>query len=138
MDNSFLLILVIVSSTVSIAWNLEIKPESGGENAREDSNWRFDPSEEKLSFGDDENIEIVPSNPQQVSPSAQHNIKAPLHIIPSGVKRDALVKRRTRRMAFRTKCMLYKVKNFCRNFTVRGITKLFCVARKVFECIALD
>ena len=147
MDYFFLLVLVIAYSTVSIAWDLKIKSESGGEkngeiatSLIEDNNGRFDPREEKLSFGDDKNIEIgvkIPSNHHQVSPSALHDVKTPPQIIPSGVKRDALVKRRTRRMAFRTKC-IPKVKNFCRNFTVGGITKLFCVARKVFDCAALD
>ena len=144
MDYFFSLVLVIAYSTVSIAWDLKIKPESGGENngeiatsSIEDNNGRFDPREEKLSFDDDKNIEaIVPLHQQQISPSALHKVKIPLHVIPSGVKRDA-VKRRARRMAFRTKC-ISKVKNFCRNFTVRGITKLFCVARKVFDCTALD
>ena len=74
---------------------------------------------------------------KSVKQSFEHeNIKSPPHIIPSGVERDA-VKRRTRRMVFRTKC-IPKVKNFCKRFTVKGITKLFCLKLKVSDCTALD
>ena len=59
---------------------------------------------------------------KSMKPSSKHeNTKSP-QIIPSGVKRDA-VKLRTRRMAFRTKS-IPKVKNFCKKFTVGGITKI--------------
>ena len=144
MDNSFLLILVIVCSMVSIAWDLNIKPDNGDENTGElaassieNNNGRFESRDKILSFGDNENIEIgamIPSDHQQVSLSVLSNIKTP-HNIPS-LKRDA-VKQRTRRMAFRTEC-IPKVKHFCKKFTVSGITKLFCVAQKVFDCTALD
>ena len=144
MDHSFLLILVASYITVSIAWDLNMNPDDGGESTAEvaaslivDNNWRIEPKEEKLTFGDNGDIEvgaIMPSVHQQVSPFVPHKIKTAPPIIPSS-KRDA-VKQRTRRMAFRTEC-IQKVKHFCKKFTVRGITKLFCVARKVFDCTAL-
>ena len=46
---------------------------------------------------------------------------------------------RTRRTVtgLRTKCIPY-VKKFCQRFTVRGVTKRFCVARTAYICTALD
>ena len=96
MDNSFLLILVIACSMVSIARDLNMKPDNGDKNTGEvaapsikDSNRKFDHKEEILSFGDNKKIDIgaiMPSDRQQVSLSVLRNIKTA--IIPS-LKRDA-------------------------------------------------
>ena len=46
---------------------------------------------------------------------------------------------RTRRTVtgLRTKCIPY-LKKFCQWFTVRGVTKRFCIVKTFYSCTALD
>ena len=48
-----------------------------------------------------------------------------------------ILKRSRRGFGYRTKC-IDQVKKQCQWFTVGGMTKLFCVARVVPHCTALD
>ena len=48
-----------------------------------------------------------------------------------------ILRRSRRSFGYRTKC-IDQVKNYCKSFTVGGMTKLFCVAKVVPHCTALD
>ena len=52
-------------------------------------------------------------------------------------KRDMAHRRVRRSFGLRTICIPTK-KKFCRKFTVKNITKRFCVSKNIYDCTALD
>ena len=120
-----ILLLLISYNAVVIAGSI-IKEDQGYENTEvtkssfEFNSGIFQLNEDRSPLGDEvENIAII---------SSDHYHKP----------RDE-VDQKFRRVVtgLHTKC-IPKVKYFCKKFTVRGITKRFCLKRKVFVCTALD
>ena len=53
------------------------------------------------------------------------------------LSKDSLIRTRRAVTGLRTQCIPY-LKNFCQWFTVRGVTKRFCIAKTLFMCTSLD
>ena len=106
------------------------------ENTKGKTGKSFEYNSEEMQLLEDGEIKIgviIPFH-QKISAYVLQSIKASPPMVPSG-----MVLRRVRRVVtgFRTKCIPMLI-HFCKNFTVGGITKRFCVARNVFHCTALD
>ena len=152
MKISFSIFLVAAYSVVSVVTaeskNLRAD-EDIFENTKGKTGKSFEYYSEVMQLLEDGKIKIgviIPLH-QKISAYVLQSIKASPPMVPSGMilKRmrrvvpSGMILKRVRRVVtgFRTKC-IPMLKHFCKNFTVGGITKRFCVARNVFHCTALD